>query len=114
MSRVIKVMVLLVTMSLVAAVSLQPSAAFAGELPVYQDTNTGGDDGDQAIGTCGDPTDTGEGDPDSVGGGYGAHAGSTDLSGLFDGLFGAGDDDRDVKTIEEFIRLMLQQFMPKP
>ena len=113
MSRVFKVMVLLVALSLVSAVALQPATAYAGDVPVYQDSSTSNDgDGSNTAGTCGDPTDTGEGDPDSVGGGYGAHSGDTDLSGLLDGLF--GDDPDEARTIHEFIKYLLQQFMPNP
>jgi hypothetical protein len=114
MSRVFKVMVLLVALSLVSAVALQPATAYAGDVHVYQDANNTNDgDGSDTAGICGDPDDTGEGDPDSVGGGYGAHSGDNDLSGLLDGLFNSGDDD-DARLIHDFIRFMLQQFMPNP
>jgi len=113
MFRVLKVMAILVALSLVSAVAVQPAYATSDGVPALQDNTAGSDDGNQTFGNSGDPgdNDTGEGDPDSVGGGYGARTGDSDLTGLLGGLFGSGNDDM---TFEEFIYLMMLQFMPNP
>lgn len=111
MSRVFKVMVILVALSLVTTVAVQPAQASAEGIPIIQDGALGSDDGNEVFDTTGDPGQGGEGDPDSVGGGYGARAGDSDLAGLLSGLFGF---DSDSMTFEEFISLMMLQFMPAP
>ena len=111
MSRVFKVMVMLVALSLVTADAIQPAQASVNGVPALQDNPLGNDDGDEVYDTTGDPVQGGEGDPDSVGGGYGARAGDSDLFGLLSGLFGP---DSDSMTFEEFIFLMMLQFMPTP
>lgn len=113
MSRVLRVMVMLAFLTLAVAVSAQPAhASNVGNPEFYQDGTTMDDSGGQEeFDATGEPTEGGEGDPDSVGGGYGARAGDSILGGLMGGLFGFGIEDL---TFEEYIHLMLQQFVPLP
>lgn len=110
MFRVFKVMVILVALPLLMAVSVQPADAVTSENPVYQSGTEIPDPHPVDAETTGGPVGSGEGDPDEVGGGYGAAAGEGDLDGLFGGLFGFSDD----MTFEEFIYLMMLKFMPTP
>lgn len=111
MFRVFKVMAILVVLPLCLAVSAQPAYAVNGDNPVYQSGTEYPDiQPDDVVGTGG-PEDDGEGDPDEVGGGYGATVSDGDLDGLFGGLNGHHIGGR---TFEEFVYFMLQQFIPIP
>lgn len=114
MFRVKNVMVLLVALSLVTAVAVQPAAASVGDQPVSQDGpgNRQGH-GTETIITFGDPGAAGEGDPDSVGGGYGARVGDSEIFGTLSDIFSGAKDADDV-TFEEIIRMLLEKFVPNP
>ena len=111
MIRVFKVLVILMALSLVSAVAVQPTAAFAGDIPIIQNNSNGDDSGPDTLVLCGDPGGNGEGDPDSVGGGYGAQSSDSDNSGLIGGFISYNCQDL---TFEEFVYLILLQFMPTP
>ena len=113
MSRVLKVMVILMTLSFVGAIAVQPALAGASDIPVAgEDDSVGGGEGSDVMDMCGDPSDNGEGDPDTVGGGYGAHPGENGPGGLLEGLLGVGGDSG--LTFEEFIYLLMLEFMINP
>jgi len=109
MSRVLKLIAVLAVLAVITSVSAQPAYASASEDPII-----GGDDrsGHEVVDECTGPVGGGEGDPDTVGGGYGAQSGESDLGGILGGPYG-GLGDIEV-IIEDFIRYMLTQFIPVP
>jgi len=113
MTRVLKVMAILVALSLVSAVSLQPATAYAGDVPAFQE-NSGSSDDDSGFTeweVTGDPGESGEGDPDVAGDGFGARSDNSDFLGFLGDLLGAGPGQM---TVEEFICYLMLQFMPTP
>ena len=111
MTRVTQGTIMLVALVLLTVVSAQPAHASLGGLPILEDgTTVQQNTEDDVFGSLGGPTDGGEGDPDSVGGGYGARAGESDLTNLFGGFLG----DDDPMDFSQFIYLMMLQFMLMP
>lgn len=111
MSRLFKVMVLLVALSLCSVVIAKPTAAYAGDQTAYQTSSPSDDDGSVVVDTYGEPGEGGEGDPDDGCDGIGNRQGESFLSGILNGMGYPWDSEI---TFEEFIDLMLLQFMPSP
>jgi len=109
MSRVLKLIGVLMVIAVMSTVSIQPAYATVDEEPIAVGEESNGQD---VIQNCNGPVGGGEGDPDTVGGGYGAQSGESDLGGILGGpLGGLGETD---DFIEELIRFMLTQFIPVP
>jgi hypothetical protein len=111
MSRLFKIMVLLVALSLCSVVIAKPTAAYAGERSEIQTGSLSDDDGSMVVETFGEPGEGGEGDPDDGCDGIGARSGESFLSGILNGIGCPWDSEM---TFEEFIDLMLLQFLPSP
>lgn len=114
MFRVKNVMVPLVALSLMAAFAVQPATAAVGDLPTTQDEpGQRPGEGTTTFVTCGDPGTSGEGDPDSVGGGYGARLDDSAIFGLFNTVPGGPADAEEI-AFQEFMRMLIEKFVPNP
>lgn len=109
MSRVLKVMAVLVVLTMMSSVSVQTAYAVDDNYPTIAGDVENGPD---VMEGCTEPIGGGEGDPDTVGGGYGAQSGDSDLSDFLGGIIGGLTDTG--ATIEAYINYMLMQFIPVP
>jgi len=118
MNRNLKILVLLVTLSLVSAFAFAPTEVRAGDKPSFRNgdnlghlnltvSETGTLDAD--LPPDDDGGGTTEGDPDAVGGGYGVNGVRGDLF-----FWGAEYEGKELETVERWLLFLMLQVLPTP